>query len=85
MTSRRSAGHSKTTSIKSDGEIDIRVNCDDQLFAAPGIDIADMLKGDGDEMATAERGKCAPCEELKKAVDGHERRAEHLMQEKELA
>ena len=56
----------------------------DQLFDAPGIDIADMLKGDSGETATTEDGKCARCEELRKAVDGHERRAGHMVQEKEL-
>jgi len=66
-------------------DIDLLVNFDDQLFDAPGIDIADMLKGDGGEPATTEEGKCARCEELRKAVDGHERRAGHMVQEKELA
>jgi ParB-like chromosome segregation protein Spo0J len=66
-------------------DIDLLVNFDDQLFDAPGIDIADMLKGDSGEAATTEEGKCSRCEELRKAVDGHERRAGHMVHEKELA
>jgi len=65
-------------------DIELLVNFDDQLFDAPGIDIADMLKGDTGETAHTDDGTCARCEELRKAVDGHERRAGHAVQEKEL-
>jgi hypothetical protein len=66
-------------------DYDLLVNFDDQLFTTPGIDIADMLRGDHGEAAPTEDGKCARCEELRKAVDGHERRAGHAVQEKEQA
>jgi len=62
-------------------DIDLLVNFDDQLFDAPGIDIADMLKGDSGETTVTEEGKCARCEELRKAVDGHERRAGHMVRD----
>jgi len=60
-------------------DIDALVNFDDQLFDAPGIDIADMLRGDTGGVAHEEDGKCSRCEELRKAVDGHERRAGHAV------
>jgi len=66
-------------------DIDLLVNFDDQLFDAPGIDIADMLRGDSGGAAPAVEGKCARCEELRRAVDGHERRAGHTAQEHQAA
>jgi ParB-like chromosome segregation protein Spo0J len=62
-------------------DYDLLVNFDDQLLDTPGIDIGDLLRGDHAEPATTEDDKCSRCEELRKAVDGHERRAEHAVQE----
>lgn len=46
-------------------DYDLLVNFADQLFDAPGIDLADMLRGDSGEAATTEDGKCTRCEELR--------------------
>jgi ParB-like chromosome segregation protein Spo0J len=60
-------------------DYDLLVNFDDQLLDTPGIDIADLLKGDHGEATPTEDGKCSRCEELRKAIDGHERRAGHAV------
>jgi ParB-like chromosome segregation protein Spo0J len=61
-------------------DYDLLGNFDDHLLDTPGIDIGDLLRGDHGEAAPTEDGKCSRCEELRKAVDGHERRAGHAVE-----